>query len=259
MAAHPGQPGRYDRQLVFQRLGPAGQRKLAQGWALVVGVGGLGCVAAQLLARAGVGGLRLVDDDRVSLENIHRQVLFGEADAAAATPKASAAVAAIRRFNSQVRLQAVTERFTAANAAALANGVDVIIDGSDNFPTRFTINDLAVREGIPWVFGGAIGAEGQCMTILPGRPCLRCVFDSPPPNCAEMTCRQAGVIGPAVAAIGALQAAEAIKILSGRPEDCSPYLLKLDLWTNALQRIDVAEACAAVPCRCCKGRQFEYL
>ncbi len=254
-----GHVGRYDRQVVFEPLGPAGQRGLVGGRVVIVGVGGLGCATAELLARSGVGFLRLVDDDVVTVENLHRQVLFDEADAAAGLPKAIAAGRRLGRINGEVRTEAVVERLTAGNAESLCAGADLILDGTDNFATRFVINDLCVRDGVPWVFAGAVGAEAQVMTVVPGQtPCLRCVFEAPPP-CQDPTCRGVGVLGPAVVSIAAMQAAEAIKILSGRREAVSPYLLKLDVWTNSLRRIRVAEACAEVDCPCCKRRDFEFL
>lgn len=260
MTSQPRHPGRYDRQLVYENLGPKAQRQLEAGRVLVVGVGGLGCSAAQLLARSGVGFLRLVDFDRVSVENIHRQVLFTEADAAAGREKVVAAARAIQQFNSQVTIEPVVDRFTAANAQALAEGVDLIVDGTDSFPARFIINDLAVRDRVPWIFAGVVGAEAQVMTIAPGgRPCLRCVFDAPPPPCADLSCRERGVIAPAVAAVAAFQAGEALKILSGKSQDCSPYLLKFDLWANTMQRLDVRKSSADVDCPCCKRRDFSYL
>jgi len=256
--AHSRAPGRFDRQVVYERFGPAGQERLSRGRAIIVGVGGLGCTLADLLARSGVGLLRLVDDDVVALENLHRQVLFDEADAAA--PKVVAAARRIARINGQVRVETVQERLAPGNAAKLVADVDLILDGTDNFPTRFLINDLAVKQNIPWVFAGVVGAEAQTMTILPGRtPCLRCVFDSPPPPCLDPTCRSAGVLAPAVVAVAAAQAMEAIRILAGHAESISPYLTKFDLWTGSLQRMNVAEACADVDCPCCKRREFEFL
>ena len=252
--------GRYLRQVVYPGLGAAGQRRLAASSALVVGVGGLGCTVADLLARAGVGHLRLVDDDRVSLENLHRQVLFDEVDAAAGAAKVQAAARRLGRINGQVRLEAVSARFGPDNALELAGGMDVIVDGTDNFASRFVINDLAVQEGIPWVFAGVVGAEGQTMTVVPGRtPCLRCVFESPPPPCLDPSCRSAGVLGPAVAALAALEAMEALKILSGRPDSASRWLRKFDFWSGGFQQIDLAEACERSDCPCCKRRQFDFL
>lgn len=251
---------RYQRQMVYAPLGPEGQRRLRAGRALIVGVGGLGSWTAELLARAGVGFLRLVDPDRVDLTNIHRQGLYDEADAAAGRPKVQAAAHRLACINAEVQVEPVAVRLDRSNIADLAGDVHVILDGTDNFATRFIINDCAVKMGLPWVFAGVVGAEGQVMTIRPGgRPCLRCVYDSPPPPCVDPSCRAAGVIGPAVAAIAACQAAEALKYLAGRPGAVSPFLMKLDLWENAWQRVDVAQACAGVDCPCCRRRRFEHL
>jgi molybdopterin/thiamine biosynthesis adenylyltransferase len=251
---------RYARQTAYEALGDRAQERLGRARALVVGLGGLGCTLTALLARAGVGVLRLVDEDVVSFTDLHRQMLYDEPDAAAGRPKALAAAARIARINSGVRAEPVVVRFEPGNAEALAAGVDVILDGTDNFSTRFLINDLAVQSGLPWVFAGVVGAEAQTMTIVPGRgPCLRCVFDGPPPAQAEQASLAGGVLGPAVVAIAAIQAMEAMKILTGRLESVSRYLLKLDLWTSSIQRIEVVEACAGVDCPCCKRRQFDFL
>jgi len=249
---------RYGRQVAFAALGREGQRRLTAGSALIVGVGGLGSWVAELLARAGVGFLRLVDDDKVDLTNIHRQAMYDESDAAAGQFKAEAAAGHIRRLNAAAAVEAVIERLDAANIARLAEGAGVIIDGTDNFATRFIINDYSVKTRVPWIFAGVVGAEAQTMTVVPGRTaCLRCVFDSPPPPCVDPSCRSEGVLGPAVAAIASIQAAEAMKILSGRLGDVSTCLLKVDLWRNTIQRITAAEARAACPC--CGKRRFDFL
>lgn len=251
---------RYVRQMTYEPFGVDGQRKLAGGCALIVGVGGLGCTAADLLARAGVGALRLVDDDTVSAENLHRQVLFDEADAASAAAKVDAAAARLGRINAGVRVEAVRAKLTPDNAADLAAGADVIIDGTDSFPARFVLNDLSIQRGIPWIFAGVVGAEAQIMPVVPPRTrCLRCVFDAPPPPCVDPSCRTAGVLGPAVAAVAAMEAMEAIKILGGRADRVSGELVKFDLWTGQMQRIDVWRACGDVDCPCCRKRRFDFL
>jgi adenylyltransferase/sulfurtransferase len=252
--------GRYDRQIIFGALGAEGHRRLRQARALVVGAGGLGCTVADLLSRAGVGILRLVDDDRVSLENLHRQTLFDQDDAAARRPKVEAARRRIALTNSDVQVEAVVARLAGGNAESLAADCDAIIDATDNFAARFIINDLCVMKSLPWVFAGVVGAEAQALTIVPpGTPCLRCVVEALPPPCEDPTCRQAGVLGPAVVAIAAMQALEAIKILSGRLESVSPYLTKFDFWGNAIQRIDVVRAGRRADCPCCGRRDFEFL
>jgi len=250
---------RYKRQIAFTGLGQAGQQRLSASSAIIVGVGGLGSWASQLLARAGIGRLRLVDDDRVELVNLHRQAYYTEPDAAAGVPKVQAAAKTIGRINSSVTVEPVTARLTADNVASLADGCGVILDGTDNFATRFVINDYGVRHGKPWIFAGVIAAEGQVMTILPGLSCcLRCLHDdveppgmtSQPPQ-ADPTAREVGVLGPAVATIAAIQASEALKLLTGQSALASPYLLKLNLWTNTIQRLTPKPR---PDCPCCGRR-----
>ncbi len=251
---------RYQRQIVLGSLGLQAQRALISGRVLVVGVGGLGTHAAELLARAGVGFLRLVDDDEVDLTNIHRQALYDESDARASLDKAKAAAMHIKQINSNITVEPVASRLDKDNAEALAEGTDVILDGTDNFATRYLINDVSVKTNRPWVFAGVVGTEAQTMTIVPGRtPCLRCVLESPPPPCSDPRCRSVGVLGPAVAAVASYQASEVMKILTGRLDEISPYLLKFDVWTNTLQRIDITNAPEAEDCPCCKGNEFEFL
>jgi len=250
---------RYQRQWLFDELGKEGQRRLNASRVLIVGVGGLGSWAADLLARAGVGFLRLADDDKVELTNIHRQSFYDECDAAAGTPKVEAAARRIRRINSTVTVEPVVARVGAGNIEGLCRDVQLILDGTDNFPTRFIINDFAVKSALPWVFAGVVRAEGQVMAILPGKtPCLRCVYDAPPPPCADPSCRAAGVLGPAVATIAAIQAVEVLKILSGRTDAVSPYLLRLDLWTNQMQRIDLSSG-PRKDCPCCQKGVFDFI
>jgi molybdopterin-synthase adenylyltransferase len=252
--------GRYERQMVFSPLGLAGQRMLAQKKVVVVGVGALGSWSSQLLVRMGVGFVRLVDDDRVAMNNLHRQCLYTEDDASQAAPKVDAAARKLAKFNSEVRVEPIAQRLSVDNIMELASGMDVIIDGTDNFAARFLINDYSVKYNVPWVFAGVVGAEAQVMTIVPGRtPCLRCISETPPPPCVDPSCRIAGVLGPAAAAIASVQTMEAAKILTGHIEAVSPYLVKMDFWKNEFQRIDVTAACKNVDCPCCKQRHFEYL
>ena len=260
MANDPHSLDRYARQTNFEALGLAGQRKLLGSTALIVGLGGLGSWIAELLARSGVGRLRLVDDDRLELMNIHRQGLYDEVAGMAGVHKVEAAAARLAQLNHQVRVEPIPQRLDAQNIEQLAHGVDLVIDGTDNFATRFIINDWCVLTDRPWIFGGVVQAQGQVMTI-PGSigPCLRCVFEQPPQPSAELRATTAGVLPPAVAVVAALQACEALKILSGRSERVSPYLLRLDLWTNQVQRIDVARSSRHGHCPCCRGRRFEFL
>ena len=251
---------RYASQVAYPPFGLAGQARLRSGRVLVVGVGGLGCTTVDLLARAGVGLLRLVDDDSVSLANLHRQVLFDESDAEKKLPKVQAAANRIAAVNGEVRVEPRGVRLGAANAGDLADGMDVIVDGTDNFETRFILNDLAVERGLPWVFAGVVGGEAQLMTVIPGRtPCLRCVFDQPPPPCMDPTCTAAGVLGPAVAAVASLQAMEVLKLLIGADAALSRCLTKMDLWTGQVQRLEMDSGQPAADCPCCKRRDFEFL
>jgi adenylyltransferase/sulfurtransferase len=251
---------RFARQIVFEPWGIEAQRSLSAGRALIVGVGGIGSWSAALLARAGAGFLRLVDDDVVDLTNLHRQALYDQFDAEAGRPKVTAAARRLGELNSACTVDAVLARADRANLDGLARDVDVIVDGTDNFATRFLINDYCVKTGKPWVFAGVIGAEAQVAAIVPGRTaCLRCFLDEPPPPCSDPTCRQAGVMGMPVAAVAALQAMEAAKILARRLDAVSPHLLKLDLWNNTFHRMALGQPRQSPPCPCCIEREFEYL
>ncbi len=211
---------RYERQMAFGGLGLEAQRRLMRASVLIVGVGGLGSWLAELLARAGVGRLRLVDDDVVDVTNLHRQAMYDEPAGEAGMAKAAAAVLRLERINSEVAVEPVLTRLDARNVESLVDGMDLILDGTDNFATRFIINDWSTKSNVPWVFAGVVAAEAQTMTILPGRtPCLRCVFDSPPPPCVDPVCRTTGVLGPVVSAIASIQAVEAVKILSRTSRD----------------------------------------
>ena len=215
----------------FPPLGEEGQRRLGQSRALLCGCGALGSAIANCLVRAGVGSLRIVDRDFVELTNLQRQTLFDEADAEAGLPKAVAAAEKLRRINSTVAVEPIVADIEPANIERFCEGVDVILDGTDNFETRFLINDAAVKLGLPWVYGGCIGAEGQTMTILPGETaCLRCLMPDCPAPGSTPTCESAGILGPTVGLIASIQAAEAIKILSGNRQSVSRSLTIVDIW-----------------------------
>ncbi len=273
-------PDRYHRQMLLPGIGPEGQERLARARALVVGCGALGSVIVDTLARAGVGALAIVDRDVVEVTNLQRQVLFDEADVAAGVPKAEAAKRAVAAINRQVRVDAHVDDFNWRNAEVLVDGADVILDGLDNFETRYLLNDLAVKHGLPYVYGGAVGTTGVSMTVLPhpaaacpraatGRlvrwaadastPCLRCVFPEAPPPGSSPTCDTAGVLGPVVNMIASHQAAQAIKLLTGNLDAVDRSLLSVDVWTNETRRFDVSEARAAGACPCCGEGSFTYL
>lgn len=250
--------GRYARQERFAAVGRAGQVRLVNFTAVIFGTGALGGVSANLLARAGIGKLRLVDRDYVELSNLQRQTLFDEIDVTEQMPKAAAAAAKLRAANSSIVIEAEVADVTPANIETLTAGADVIVDGLDNFETRYLVNDTAVKYGIPWVYGGVIGSYGMTMTIRPGvTPCLRCIFPSPPDPGSAPTCETAGVIGPAVDVIGALQAAEVLKLAVGDDAALSSGLMSIDLWSNSSERIPFGAP--RVDCPTCQQRDFTFL
>lgn len=256
---------RYHRQMILPDFGPDGQRRLAGAHAVVLGCGALGCSIADLLARAGVGTISLIDRDIVELTNLQRQSLFDERDAAEGTPKAEAAKHRLEKINSAVRLRAMVADFTPGNAERLLFRTEerppsVLIDGTDNFETRYLLNDIAVKHGVPYVYGAAVGTRGMQTSILPGRtPCLRCTFEEPPPPGASPTCDTAGVFGPVIAVIAAHEASDAIKIMLGRDDLLAMSLLDLDLWSGRQRRVDLSAQGPRADCPCCSARRFEFL
>lgn len=251
---------RYDRQMRFAPLGEAGQRRLAAASALVCGCGALGSVIAELLTRAGVGRLRIVDRDFLELSNLQRQVLFDEADVAANLPKAIAAANKLRAINSQIVIEPIVADVEPGNVCSLIDGMQVIVDGTDNFETRFLLNDAALKHRIPWIYGGCIGDEGQTMTILPGETsCLRCLLPESPPPGAMPTCDTAGILGPIVNVIASLEANEAIKILSGRRDAVSRSLTICDLWENRFRQIKLDRLAERSECDACQKGKYEWL
>lgn len=251
---------RYARQMRYAPLGEEGQRRLLASRALVCGCGALGSVIANTLARAGVGELRIVDRDFLELNNLQRQVLYDENDVAAALPKAIAAAEKLRKVNRDIEIEPIVADVSAGNILALAEGCDIILDGTDNFETRFLLNEAAVRLQIPWVYGGCIGAEGQSLSVLPGRPpCFRCVMSEPPPPGASPTCDTAGILGPAVNVVASIQACEAIKILAGKLDAVSRHLTLIDLWQNQVRHLKLDRLAAAGGCPTCRGEEFPWL
>ncbi len=248
---------RYSKQVLFAPLGEEGQARLRAGRAAVVGLGALGSAAAGHLARAGVGFLRLCDRDFVELDNLQRQALYDEEDVRAGLPKAAAAAAKLARINSEVALDPRVCDVNHANAEELVRDVDVVLDGTDNFETRFVLNDACVKLGKPWIYGGCVGSRGMAMTIYPGPgPCFACLAGELPAPGASPTCETAGVLNTAAAAVASLQANEALKILSGRPEALARGLAVVDLWANAFRLLDVPR----VPtCEACAQGRFRHL
>lgn len=249
---------RYTRQYRYPGIGEAGQRRLSASRAVVVGCGGLGCFLVNFLARAGVGQIVMVDRDCVEVNNLHRQVLFDEADAAAGTPKAAAAARAVARVNAAVQVQPFVADFAAGNAADIVAGADVVLDGTDNLETRYLINDVCVRAGIPWIYGGAVADRGMTMTVLPRETaCLRCVFPEKPAPGSAPTCETAGVLISTVALVASLQWTEAVKILTGNREGVNRGLVTIDPWRHEYRRVALAGRDPHCPC-CGEGR-YEYL
>jgi len=251
---------RYVRQMRFAPLGEEGQRRIAASAVLICGCGALGSVLANTLARAGVGRLRLVDRDFLELNNLQRQVLYDEDDVAAGLPKAIAAQRRLQRINSQIEIEAHVADVDHTNIESLLADVDMVLDGTDNFETRFLVNDAAVKHGKPWVFGGCIGAEGQSMTVLPGEtPCLRCFLGDPPPPGSTPTCDSAGILGPIINVIASIQACEALKILSGRREAINRGFTVIELWDNRLRQIGLDSLSDRDACDTCSGRHYPWL
>jgi adenylyltransferase/sulfurtransferase len=251
---------RYDRQMRFAPLGEEGQRRLLAGRALICGCGALGTVIANTLARAGVGHLRVVDRDFIELNNLQRQVLFDEDDLAAGLPKAIAAANKLRRINSTVEIEPIVADANHTNIESLCEGIGVIVDGTDNFETRFLLNDAAHKLGIPWVYGGCIGSEGQTMTILPGEtPCLRCLIPEPPPPGSTPTCDTAGILGSAVNIVASLQSCEAIKLLAGKREAVNRGWTVIDIWDNQFRQVRLDQLGQQGGCPTCRCEEFPWL
>lgn len=243
---------RYDRQIRFTELGAAGQERLSASRAVVCGCGALGSVLADTLVRAGVGFVRLVDRDRVELSNLPRQTLYNEEDAALARPKAEAAAEKLRQINSDVELEPIVTEINAENVEQLCADVDVIVDGTDNFPTRRLMNRAAIRLGTPWIFGGCVRASGQVLPILPGEtPCLECLLAGYPDMANSPTTAEFGVLGPIVRVVAALEAIEALKILSGSLDAVSRKMTVVNLWENRFATLDVSRLREKVNCPVC--------
>ena len=263
MSSGPSTPvnlDRYVRQVRYPPLGAEGQARLCASRVLVCGCGALGSMLANVLVRAGVGLVRIVDRDFVETSNLQRQVLFDEQDVADQLPKAVAAAQKLRKINSQVRVEGIVADVNPTSIEHLCDGIDVIVDGMDNFETRFLVNDLAVQRRIPWVYGGCLGAEGQTMTILPGETaCLRCLMNECPPPGTMPTCDTAGILAPIVGVIASIQAIEAIKILSGHREAISRSLTVVELWDNCVRQVDVSKLRDQVDCPTCKQGEFPWL
>ena len=251
---------RYSRQILFSGIGEAGQEKILAASAVLVGCGAIGTVAANLLVRAGVGHLRIVDRDFVEPSNLQRQSLFEESDAREVLPKAIAAERRLRAINSSVSIEGIVADITPKNALELLSGFAVILDGTDNFETRLLLNDVAISLNIPWIYAAAVGSYGVTMTIRPNdTPCLACLLETgqkPAALGAEDTCDTAGVLNAAAGVIASIEAAEATKILAGKTEALHGHLVSCDVWSGRFQSVRVARN---PDCRACVRRVLSFL
>ncbi|HEY3041384.1 MAG TPA: ThiF family adenylyltransferase [Pyrinomonadaceae bacterium] len=230
---------RYSRQILFNGIGNEGQRRLLKSRALIVGCGALGSAHAESLARAGVGNLRIADRDFVEASNLQRQTMFTERDAAERIPKAIAAARHIREINAEIQVEPEIVDVNQSNIERLVRDCDVVLDGTDNFATRYLINDACVKHEISWIYGAAVGSYGVTMTIKPHQTaCLRCVFEEAPPAASAPTCDTAGVIMPIISVVSAVQVAEALKLLTGNNENLHGSLMQFDVWRNEWRKIN---------------------
>jgi adenylyltransferase/sulfurtransferase len=250
---------RYSRQILFRGIGPEGQRKLAESRVAIVGCGATGSALAGLLARAGVGTLRIIDRDYVEPSNLQRQSLFDERDAAESLPKAIAAARKIALFNSHVTVEAKVDDLVPANIESLLAGMQLILDGTDNFETRYLINDYAVSHSLPWIYSAAVGSYAVSLNILPGKTaCLACIFPDSPKGMIE-TCETSGILNSAVNLVASIAATEALKLLVGgiASPQLRKTLLSFDVWTN--EHAEISAASPRAGCRACGERDFVHL
>jgi len=255
-----GQFEKYSRQILFAGIGEEGQQRLLQSSAVLVGCGALGTVAANLLVRAGLGRLRIIDRDFVEISNLQRQTLFEESDARESLPKAVAAHRRLVAINSDVAVEPVVADLNPENIRELLSGFPLILDGTDNFETRLLINDAAIALGVPWIYAAAVASYGLTFTILPGKTaCLACLLESDGKFAGlglEETCDTAGILNSAAGVIASIEAAEATKLLAGKSEALNGRLVSCDVWTGRFQSIRVARN---PQCRACARRDFTYL
>jgi adenylyltransferase/sulfurtransferase len=250
---------RYSRQILFRGIGAEGQQRLRAGRVAIVGCGATGSVLASLLARAGVGRLRIIDRDYVEPSNLQRQSLFDEKDAAESLPKAIASARKIASFNSEIAVEARVEDLVPGNIQALLEGMDVILDGTDNFETRYLLNDFAVKASLPWIYAAAVGSYGVTLNVLPGKTaCLACIFPDTPRGMVE-TCEVSGILNSAVNVVASVAATEAVKLLVGGAAlgKLRPTLWSMDVWTNELAEIAAGKPRAG--CRACGEHNFVHL
>lgn len=255
----PPELARYARQIAFEPIGAAGQRRIRLSSVALVGCGALGSAIADQLIRAGIGSIRIVDRDYIDLTNLQRQALFDEHDIAQNLPKAEAAVRKLRKVNSAAEVEGIVADVLPTNIADLCGDADLLLDGTDNLETRYLINDFAVRQDLPWVYAGCISAEGRVLPIVPGdSPCLRCVWPDAPEPGSVPTCESVGVLGAAAHVTASLAAVAAMKLLMGDHAHAG-WLSTFDVWAGRMRTVDMREGADRSTCVCCGQRQFEFL
>jgi len=251
---------RYTRQILFQHIGEERQKVLMNSSAVVIGCGALGTVSSSYLTRAGIGHIRIIDRDFVEESNLQRQILFDEDDISENLPKAIAAQRKLQKINTKIKIEGIVTDINYSNIDELTEGVDIIIDGTDNFETRFLINDYCIKNSVPWVYGACIGGRGVLMNIIPFEtPCLRCVFETIPQIGSFPTCDTAGVIGPIAGIIASVQVTEAIKILTKDYGSVNKKLLEIDVWDTKFKQIDVSDLKELNNCPTCKLHNYTFL
>lgn len=251
---------RYSRQMLFPEIGPGGQERLLNSKVAVIGCGALGAMQLEMLARAGIGRLKAVDRDFVDMTNLQRQIMFTEADAANHTPKAVAVGRYIQAINSEIETETLVTDINYTNIEHIIKDVDLVIDGTDNFETRYLLNDACVKQHKPWIYGAAVSSYGLSMTIRPQEtPCLRCVFEQAPPPGSAPTCDTAGVILPIIAMIAAIQVTEALKLLTGNIAALHGNLIQIDVWKSSYQQIKMGGLREQGNCRCCQQHLYDFL
>ena len=257
-SSHVDLEGRYSRQILFRGIGQEGQERIRRSRVVLVGCGGLGTNSAQMLARAGVGRLTIVDDDYVVMSNLQRQSLFDETDAAEQTPKAEAARRKLNKINSEVEVLAAKTRIDKNNVESYLAEADLVLDGTDNMAIRYLLNDASIKHEIPWIYGACLADHGLAMVVMPaGRPCLRCLYEQCPEPGEIETNETAGILATTVSMVAAFQVNEALKILSGQQDAVNRGLFSFTLWENRFQTLNLDNLRDGCPC--CRDRLFEYL
>ncbi|MBE0461435.1 MAG: ThiF family adenylyltransferase [Candidatus Aminicenantes bacterium] len=248
---------RYKKQLLLEEIGEEGQKMLKNSSVVIVGCGGLGSIISNCLVRAGIGKVAIVDNDCIELENLHRQMLFDEGDVKGGLPKSVAAAEKLRKINSQVQIEPIVAKVTPENIEGILKGVDLVLDGTDNFDVRFLINDACIKAGIPWIYGGVLATHGVSLTIIPGEtPCLRCLIPELQPAVDIPTCDSVGVLGMVITAIASIEATEGIKLLIGKKDKLLRKLISFDIWSGTYQLFEIEKA---MDCPACGKGRFDYL